>query len=126
MRIAVFDVGGTFIKYSLMFDDVMTKQGKVSTPHESQDTFLETIEQVLKQLGEVEGIAFSLPGVINVDQKYILAGGSLTYNNQTDVRQWEARFGLPIEIENAVSYTHLDVYKRQGRRYQNCWSCSTN
>ena len=100
MRIAVFDVGGTFIKYSLMFDDVKTKQGKVSTPHESQDTFLETIEQVLKQLGEVEGIAFSLPGVINVDQKYILAGGSLTYNNQTDVRQWEARFGLPIEIEN--------------------------
>ncbi len=100
MRIAVFDVGGTFIKYSLMVDDVMTKQGKVSTPHESQDTFLETIEQVLKQLGEVEGIAFSLPGVINVDQKYILAGGSLTYNNQTDVRQWEARFGLPIEIEN--------------------------
>ena len=100
MRIAVFDVGGTFIKYSLMVDDVMTKQGKVSTPHESQDTFLETIEQVLKQLGEVEGIAFSLPGVINVDQKYILAGGSLTYNNQTDVRQWEARFELPIEIEN--------------------------
>ena len=45
MRIAVFDVGGTFIKYSLMVDDVMTKQGKVSTPHESQDTFLKQLNR---------------------------------------------------------------------------------
>lgn len=100
MRIAVFDVGGTFIKYSLMIDDVMTNQGKVSTPNESQEAFLTTIENVLNSFDKVEGIAFSLPGVINVDQKYILAGGSLTYNNQTDVKQWETRFGLPIEIEN--------------------------
>lgn len=100
MRIAVFDVGGTFIKYSLMIDDVMTSQGKVCTPQDTQEHFLQTIEDVLKQLGEVEGIAFSLPGVIDVERKYIFAGGSLLYNNQTDIKDWEKRFQLPIEIEN--------------------------
>lgn len=100
MRVAVFDVGGTFIKYSLMVDDVMSNQGKIPTPYESQEKFLKAIDEVLERLGKVEGIAFSLPGVIDVEQKYILAGGSLTYNNHTDVKQWESRFGLPIEIEN--------------------------
>lgn len=100
MRIAVFDVGGTFIKHSLMIDDVMTSQGKVSTPHDTQENFLKIIEKKLKEMGEVEGIAFSLPGVIDVERKYIHAGGSLTYNNQTDVKEWEKRFQLPIEVEN--------------------------
>lgn len=100
MRIAVFDVGGTFIKHSLMIDDVMTSQGKVPTPHDTQENFLKIIEKKLKEMGEVEGIAFSLPGVIDVERKYIHAGGSLTYNNQTDVKEWEKRFQLPIEVEN--------------------------
>lgn len=100
MRIAVFDVGGTFIKHSLMIDDVMTSQGKVPTPRDTQENFLKTIEKKLQGMGEVEGIAFSLPGVIDVKSKYIHAGGSLTYNNHTDVKEWEKRFQLPIEIEN--------------------------
>ena len=53
MRIAVFDVGGTFIKYSLMVDDVMTLQDKVKTPYENQETFLKTIETVLETLKPV-------------------------------------------------------------------------
>ena len=99
MRIAVFDVGGTFIKYSLMVDDVMTLQDKVPTPYEDQETFLETIETVLETLKPVEGIAFSLPGVIDVERKYIFAGGSLAYNNQTDVKEWEERFHFLLKLK---------------------------
>lgn len=117
MRIAVFDVGGTFIKYSLMIDDVMASQGKVPTPRDSQEHFLETIESVLKDMQQVEGIAFSLPGVIDVNKKYIHAGGSLTYNNHTDIKAWEDRFQLPIEVENdarCAAIAELEAGHMQG------------
>lgn len=117
MRIAVFDVGGTFIKYSLMIDDVMTSQGKVPTPRDNQEHFLQTIESVLKDMQQVEGIAFSLPGVIDVNKKYVHAGGSLTYNNHTDIKAWEERFHLPIEIENdarCAAIAELEAGHMQG------------
>ena len=57
MKIATFDVGGTFIKYALMHNDIMSLQGKVSTPRDNQEHFLQTIEDVLKQMGTVDGIA---------------------------------------------------------------------
>lgn len=100
MKVAVFDVGGTFIKYALMHNNIMSLDGKVPTPRDNQEHFLETIENVLEQIGPVDGIAFSLPGVINVEKKYIYAGGSLAYNNHTDIKDWEKRFQLPIEVEN--------------------------
>lgn len=100
MKIATFDVGGTFIKYALIHDDIMSHQGKVPTPCDNQENFLDTIDKILKKLGRVDGIAFSLPGVINVDKKYIFAGGSLKYNNHTDIKEWEKRFQLTIEVEN--------------------------
>lgn len=117
MRIAVFDVGGTFIKYSLMIDDVMASQGKAPTPRDSQEHFLETIESVLRDMQQVEGIAFSLPGVIDVNKKYIHAGGSLTYNNHTDIKAWEDRFQLPIEVENdarCAAIAELEAGHMQG------------
>ena len=100
MKVAVFDVGGTFIKYCLMKDDEMSSMGKIPTPQDSQENFLKALKSVLDNLGEVEGIAFSLPGVIDVDKKYIYAGGSLTYNNYVDVKTWEKYFDLPIQVEN--------------------------
>lgn len=100
MSIAVFDVGGTFIKYCQMNKGKMSLQGKVPTPYDDQETFLQTIEKIIEKMEDVNGIAFSLPGVIDVERKYIFAGGSLAYNNQTDVKEWEKRFQLPIEIEN--------------------------
>lgn len=100
MSIAVFDVGGTFIKYCVMNDENMEHKGKISTPKKNQNDFLDAIESVLKGMDNIKGIAFSLPGVIDVSRKYIYAGGSLHYNNQTDIKEWEQRFQLPIQIEN--------------------------
>lgn len=100
MKIAAFDVGGTFIKYGIIVDGEITNQGNVPTPDKDQETFLQTIEKLLKTMQGINGIAFSLPGVMDVQRKYIFAGGSLTYNNHTDVKEWEKRFNLPVEIEN--------------------------
>lgn len=100
MNIASFDVGGTFIKYGIIKDGCLSCQGKVVTPYDSQEVFLQTIEEILQTMDGIEGIAFSLPGVIDDKRKYIFAGGSLEYNNHTDVTAWQNRFQLPIEIEN--------------------------
>lgn len=99
-RIAVFDVGGTYIKHAVMDGRQLTEPGRVPTPQDTQERFLEAIEGILDQMGQVEGIAFSMPGVIDVDRRYMYAGGSLVYNHRTDVAAWEERFGLPVELEN--------------------------
>lgn len=101
MSIAVFDVGGTFIKYAEMHQDIIITQGKVATPQDSQENFLNVIKDVLNELSShIEGIAFSLPGVIDVDRKYVYAGGSLRYNDHTYIKDWETVLQLPIELEN--------------------------
>mgnify|MGYP000696812735 CR=1 FL=1 len=76
MNIAVFDVGGTFIKHCLMIDGKITQAGKIPTPQDSQESFLKAIKAVLDKMSNIEGIAFSLPGVIDVYRQYIYAGGS--------------------------------------------------
>lgn len=102
-RIAVFDVGGTYIKHAVVENGVLGSVDKVSTPQDSQESFLAALESVLSELGgarSLDGVALSMPGVIDVDRRYMFAGGSLAYNNRTDIASWEERFGLPIEVEN--------------------------
>ena len=116
-KLAVFDVGGTAIKYCVMEGMELTCQGEVPTPTTTQEDFLQALEGVLAQMGEVEGIAFSLPGVIDVDEKYLHTGGALMYNYKVSVKEWEKRFGLPIEIENDArcsAMAELSVGNLQG------------
>ena len=65
MRLAVFDVGGTAIKYAAMTDGEMGGKGEVPTPATCSGDFLAAIEGVLDALraeGDIEGVALSLPG----------------------------------------------------------------
>ena len=102
-RLAVFDVGGTAIKYCAMEGTDIQLQGEVPTPNPDstdREPFLVALEGVLARLGEVEGVALSMPGVIDVERKYLHTGGALRYNYGVDVTEWERRFGLPVEVEN--------------------------
>ncbi|WP_158094883.1 ROK family protein [Olsenella sp. An285] len=102
-RLAVFDVGGTAIKYCAMEGTQIQLQGETPTPDpESHDPepFLATLERIIAELGPVEGVALSVPGVVDVDARYLHTGGALTYNFNVDVTEWERRFGLPVEVEN--------------------------
>lgn len=103
MSILTFDVGGTLIKYALMDQTgTMLAQGKVPTPMESQEAFLNVIEEVASQwMAQLEGIALSLPGTIDSESGWIFQGGSLRYHSQTNLKEiMEERFHLPVEIEN--------------------------
>ena len=72
MRLAVFDVGGTAIKYAAM---------TVPTPATCSGDFLAAIEGVLDALradGDIEGVALSLPGAL--DPERVCLGGGVSRN----------------------------------------------
>ena len=67
MKLMVFDVGGTEIKYSVMDETLERRQsGSVTTPMTSQKDFFDILcELYAPHRDEVEGIAISLPGFID-------------------------------------------------------------
>lgn len=103
MKLVVFDVGGTAIKYSVM-DETLTgsREGSVPTPMESQAAFLAALKTIYDAIGAgTEGIAVSLPGMIDSDNGICHTGGSLSFNQgQPVARQLSELCGCPVHIEN--------------------------
>lgn len=118
MDVVTFDVGGTSVKYGLMHNDELIAQGKVPTPQgpdATQEEFLSALDGVIEKLREVagdelDGVAMSLPGTIDVDRRYLKTGGALMYNYDTDVNAWAERWGLPVEIENDARCATIAEY----------------
>ena len=63
MKVMVFDVGGTGIKYSVMDEQLnRTDTGSTPTPADSQEHFLNTLREIyLPHEDEVDGIALTCP-----------------------------------------------------------------
>ena len=103
MKVMVFDVGGTEIKYSVM-DETLSRwdEGAIPTPQESQEEFLAAIEGIYRlHKEEVEGIAISLPGFIDAENGVVRGGGALLYNIGTPVGPRLARrCGCRVWLEN--------------------------
>ena len=72
MKVMVFDVGGTEIKYSVM-DEQMNRfdSGSVPTPQDTLAHFLDTIYALYApHKDEVDGIAMALPGFVDANTGY--------------------------------------------------------
>ena len=103
MKVMVFDVGGTEIKYSVM-DEAMRRMhtGSVPTPQDTQAHFLDALYQLyLPHKDEVEGIAMAVPGFVNTRTGYLTNGGALLYNTDTPLGQLLAeKCGCRVLLEN--------------------------
>ena len=103
MKVMVFDVGGTEIKYSVM-DEQMNRfdAGSVPTPQDTQEHFLDTIYALYApHKDEVDGIAMALPGFVDANTGYVSNGGALLYNTGTQVGQLvRERCGCRVTLEN--------------------------
>ena len=66
MKVLTIDIGGTFIKYALI-NEVMdiSNNGKVPTPVTSREDLIETIGKIYDEYKDVDGIAISMPGIID-------------------------------------------------------------
>ena len=127
MNVATFDVGGTSVKYCLMRDGEMEAAGKVPTPQgpdATREQFLQALDGVIAELreqagGQLDGVAMSLPGTIDVDRRYIKTGGALLYNYNVDANEWVERWGLPVEVENdarCATIAEYDLGNLQGAK----------
>lgn len=100
------DIGGTFIKYALVNDKIeILEKSKLKTPCEDDgglDRLIEIISNIYNQYSErVEGIAISMPGILDSNKGYCYTGGSLPYISKNNIVEiLENRLNIPVTIEN--------------------------
>ena len=110
----VIDVGGTDIKYAIMDKDLtFIEKGIKNTPYEhGLQGFLDTIAKIYHLYGEqVEGIAISMPGVIDSEAGYCYTGGNLVYNaGQPIAKLLAEKCNTKVHIENDGKCAALAEY----------------
>lgn len=87
MEYLVLDVGGSAIKYALMNDELeMIEKGKIPTPKESLESFKLAVSSLYEKYQErIDGIAMSMPGLINKQTRRVQVPGALVYTLGTDI-----------------------------------------
>lgn len=115
MNKLVIDVGGTFIKYAWMNEKAeILEKGKVQTPLDQLDSLLNVLTELWeKRTTDTDGIALSMPGLIDGEKGYMYTGGALTYIYNLDlVSILEERFHCPVSLENDAKCAALaEVWK---------------
>ena len=103
MKYLVLDVGGTAIKYALMTEKLeFLEKGKIKIPRDSIENFIDNIGNIYdKYKNDIEGMALSIPGVLDSDTGYMYTGGSLEYNTDKNMlKVLGERCKTKIAIEN--------------------------
>ena len=87
MEYLVLDVGGSAIKYALMNDELeFLEKGQLPTPKTSLEDFKKEVQNLYQKYQErVDGIAMSLPGLINKKTNKMQIPGALLYNQDVDI-----------------------------------------
>lgn len=104
MKALTVDIGGTFIKYALMDEKMhIFERGKIETPQDSRESLIEAIGSIYDKLSYtgVDGIAISMPGILDSEAGYCFMGGALKYNDEFMLRDaLHERCNTRIYMEN--------------------------
>lgn len=120
MKLAVFDIGGSFVKYGL-WDGELRQTSKFPTPASYEEMQAE-LTKVVKSFGpEIEGVAFSAPGAVNVAERRIDGISAVPYIHHRPIFDELAEsFGLPVTIENDANCAGIaEVQIGAGRQAEN-------
>lgn len=103
-KILAIDIGGTFIKYGVMTGTrtfKITVKDKVSTPKTNHEDFMEALADIFNAYDDVEGIALSMPGIIDADNGICISSGILNFcNGHCVTEELKAMCGVPVTVEN--------------------------
>ena len=101
MKILTVDIGGTFIKYARMNETKeILSRGRIATPQSGREALVDAIADLYREEA-VDGIAVSLPGIIDVENGTVIMGGALRYNDGFQLRSaLKERCPVPICLEN--------------------------
>ena len=103
MQYLVIDAGGSAIKYAVCDDElVLTQQNKtVSYPRGEKENYYRQIEEILHSVeGDIQGVAISMPGLIDHDNGMIFGSSMVQGNNIPIVKELEERLGKPVSVMN--------------------------
>ena len=102
----VFDAGGTFTKYALMDENAeILEKDKVPTPDYRTKTkadYYAVLDGVVeKYRNRIEGIAISMPGMLDNKDGYCVTAGYLAYLAGSTVgTELSKRYGIQVSVEN--------------------------
>lgn len=102
MKVLTVDIDGTYIRYAAM-DEYMniSQRGKIFTPQEGRKALIETVGRLFEAVGNAQGIAISMPGIIDSEKGYCAMGGALRYNDDFYFRdELYKRCKTKIHVEN--------------------------
>jgi predicted NBD/HSP70 family sugar kinase len=134
MKLMVFDVGGTEIKYCVMGDDLQCHfSGAEPTPLDTQEHFFAVIKEIFDRVKEeapdLEGVAMSLPGFIDSEKGKNNGGGFMKYNQGKSIGpELSEILGVPVYLANdgkCAAYAEFSVGALQGTTNSAVYICGT-
>lgn len=106
MKILVFDIGGTSIKYGHCIDNVLVEVKETPTnAHLGGPHILQTIISLVQQQDGYDAIGISTAGQVHAAEGYIIyANNNIPHYTGIQLRkELEARFHVPVAVENDVN-----------------------
>ena len=121
MKCLTIDVGGTYIKYGLVENGIISCKGKKPTPavplkwgedvdeelailfRKKYREYFDTLREIFLELGDgIDGIAMSVAGILDSRTGYVYSGGALCYISEINFADEVSRLcnGVPVTIEN--------------------------
>lgn len=105
MNYLAIDVGGTFIKYAVITDECeIIEKNKIPTPQDGLEEFIQALNEIYVNVSArciIEGIALSMPGMIDAKKGFMYTGGSLEYiSNLNIVEVLQNKTKIPVTVEN--------------------------
>ena len=104
MNILCFDVGGTSVKYGLLNEKAeILEKGSFPSQKDSMEPFLQGIQEVYASYEDkIEGVSFSMPGIIDPDTGYFHTGGAFdSFIHEVNMKEVFSSFiHKPVIITN--------------------------
>jgi predicted NBD/HSP70 family sugar kinase len=106
MKILVFDVGGTSIKYGICVDGSLTEVHEVPTEAKKGGRHIvDTLVSLIRPQSGYDAIGISTAGQVNAQEGYIIyANENIPGYTGTRIKaELEEQFGVPVVVENDVN-----------------------
>ena len=114
-KILAVDVGGTFTKFAVMTGTRSFKisaKDKIPTEKKNHAEFLKSLAGIFSKHSDAEGIAVSMPGLIDTYKGVCISSGALDFcNGHCIIEELQKICGVPVTIENDANCAALAEVK---------------
>lgn len=110
-KILTVDVGGTFTKFAVMTGTRSFKisaKDKIPTEKKNHEEFLKSLAGIFNAHNDAEGIAISMPGLIDTYKGVCISSGALDFcNGHCITEELQKICGVPVTVENDANCAAL-------------------